>query len=345
MKRQDGLTSVELCAGGGGTALGLEAAGFRHLVLVERDPHACGTLQGNRPGWNAEQADVAAFDGRPFAGADLLSAGTPCTPFSGAGQKLGAGDERDLFPAVIRLAGRIGPRAVMIETADTILSGKFDGYRTQILSALSDLGYCTDWRVIECAGFVPQHRLRSLLVALRPEYAAAYRRQLPEPPGPPLAAGDALHDLMASRGWPGAAAWRGGAREVSPTIVGGSEKHGGPDLGPTGAKKAWARIGVNGFGVADQPPGPDGLEDRAAFTPAQRKKLADDLPAAMPMLTVAMGARLQGFPDDWRFSGGKGAQWGQVGNAFPAPVAMAYGLAIATALSARTARRIVRRIR
>ncbi len=90
---------------------------------------------------------------------------------------------------------------------------------------------------------------------------------------------------MAARGWPGAAAWARRAVGIAPTIVGGSKKHGGPDLGPTRARAAWAAMGVNGLGIADEIPGPDFPADKP------------------PKLTVAMVARLQGFPgrlDDHR---------------------------------------------
>ncbi len=84
---------------------------------------------------------------------------------------------------------------------------------------------------------------------------------------------------MGSAGWPGAAGWARRAARIAPTIVGGSKKHGGPDLGPTRARAAWRELGVDGLGIADSPPGP-------AFPPD-----------ALPKLTVAMVARLQGFPD------------------------------------------------
>jgi DNA (cytosine-5)-methyltransferase 1 len=127
--------------------------------------------------------------------------------------------------------------------------------------------------------------------------------------------GEALGEMMASNGWRGAAAWRDRADEIAPTIVGGSKKHGGPDLGPTRARAAWAALGVDGRGLADAAPD-------AHFV-------------GMPRLTVAMVARLQGFPDDWVIQGRKTAAYRQVGNAFPPPMARAVGLSLRAALTVR----------
>lgn len=92
------LTSIEICAGAGGQALGLERAGFNHVALVEIDRHCCNTLQLNRPQWNVRQADLNTFNGIPYKGVDLVAGGVPCPPFSKAGKQLGSSDERDLFP-------------------------------------------------------------------------------------------------------------------------------------------------------------------------------------------------------------------------------------------------------
>jgi DNA (cytosine-5)-methyltransferase 1 len=119
---------------------------------------------------------------------------------------------------------------------------------------------------------------------------------------------------MAADGWKGADDWRKRANKIAPTLVGGSKKHGGPDLGPTRAKSEWAKLGVDGMGIADAPPAPD-------FE-------------GMPRLTVEMAARIQGFPASWKFEGRKTAAYRQVGNAFPPPVAKALGLSIARALVA-----------
>ena len=96
-------TSIEICVGAGGQPLGLERAGFQHVALVEIDKWACETLRMNRPCWDVIEADVHGFDGRQYAGIDLLSGGVSCPPFSMAGLQLGHLDERDLFPQALRL--------------------------------------------------------------------------------------------------------------------------------------------------------------------------------------------------------------------------------------------------
>jgi DNA (cytosine-5)-methyltransferase 1 len=172
------------------------------------------------------------------------------------------------------------------------------------------------WKLLNASDFgVPQLRPRSVLVALQPEDAPWFRWPAPSAGRPP-SVGEAIGDLMGARGWPGAAGWARRASAIAPTIVGGSKKHGGADLGPTRAKRAWAELGVDGLGLADEPPAP----------------WAD--PALIPRLTCEMVARLQGWQDEWgwEFSGRKTARYRQVGNAFPPPVAEAVGGAIGRAL-------------
>ena|SRR5687768_18522474 len=110
-----GLSVLEVCAGAGGQARGLERAGFRHRGAVEVDPDCCKTLRLNRPSWTVHETDMNVFDGRPYRGVELLAGGLPCPPFSVAGKQLGPDDERNLFPAAIRLVDEIRPKAVMIE--------------------------------------------------------------------------------------------------------------------------------------------------------------------------------------------------------------------------------------
>jgi len=311
------LTVVEICAGAGGQALGLEQAGFAHAAAVELDADACETLRRNRgDAWKIIEDDVANVDGHAFTGIDLVAGGVPCPPFSVAGKQLGRDDERDLFPEALRLVAEIKPRAVLLENVRGLGTGRFSAYRAHILGQLRDLGYQTCWQLINASEHgVPQLRPRFVLVAVADPWAAAFRWPSPRPEPPPTV-GQTLADLMGSSGWPGADDWAARADQIAPTIVGGSKKHGGPDLGPTRARAAWRALGVDGLGIAADPPPPE-------------------FPAGQPpKLTVRMVARLQGFPDAWEFSGRKTAAYRQVGNAFPPPVARALGVTIAAALAA-----------
>jgi DNA (cytosine-5)-methyltransferase 1 len=316
------LTSLELCAGGGGQALGLETAGFSHVALVELNGHACETLRLNRPHWNVvegDERDLRYFNGKPYQGVDLVAGGVPCPPFSKAGKQLGRGDERNLFPEAIRVVRESQPKAVMLENVRGLLDAVFEDYRKYISTQLRDLGYVPFWHLVNAADFgVPQLRPRVIFVALRPDVARHFVLPIPSATKPPTV-GETLYPLMASRGWKGATAWKKQADEIAPTIVGGSHKHGGPDLGPTRAKRAWAALGVDAHVLADEPPGPDFV--------------------GPPRLTVPMVALLQGFPSEWKFSGRKTPAYRQVGNAFPPPVAAAMAEAIHAAIDVASSRK------
>ncbi|MBV9096006.1 MAG: DNA (cytosine-5-)-methyltransferase [Streptosporangiaceae bacterium] len=313
------LEVVEICAGAGGQALGLEQAGFEHALAVELDPAACATLRANRPGWKVAEGDAAdpeLWRPRDYRGVALLAGGVPCPPFTVAGRQLGAADERDLFAWAVELCAVIRPRALLLENVRGLSTSRFSAYRQHVADRLRDLGYVPGWRLLHACDFgVPQLRPRTVLVALREADAPWFRWPAPSP-RPPATVGQTVGGLMAARSWPGAAAWARRADRIAPTIVGGSKKHGGADLGPTRAKRAWAELGVDGLGLADQVPGPD----------------AD--PALVPRLTCEMVTRLQGWRDEWEwhFSGGKTARYRQIGNAFPPPVAGAVGSAIRRAL-------------
>ncbi|GAA1200202.1 DNA cytosine methyltransferase [Pseudonocardia alaniniphila] len=311
------LNVVEICAGAGGQALGLEQAGFEHELAVELDANACRTLRENRPSWKVAEGDVAdpeVWNPADYEGVSLLAGGVPCPPFTIAGKQLGATDERDLFAWAVELAATVQPRALLLENVRGLSMPRFAGYRQHVLDRLAELNYIGEWKLLQASDYsVPQLRPRFVLVALRAEDAPYFT--WPEPSDAPPSVGETLLNAMAADGWEGAAAWARKANRIAPTIVGGSKKHGGADLGPTRAKRAWAELGVDALGVADNPPQPG---DR--FTVG-------------PKLTAEMVALIQGWkPGSWKFSGRKTAKYRQIGNAFPPPVAAAVGHSIRRAL-------------
>lgn len=300
------LTCIEICAGAGGQALGLAMAGFAHVALIEYEKEYCDTLKLNRPEWNVKQGDIKDFSGVPYKNRiDLLAGGVPCPPFSVAGKQLGNDDERDLFPEALRLIREISPRAVMLENVRGFLDPIFEGYREMILNSISTLGYKTQIKLLNACDYgVPQLRPRIVIVGIRNDILTEFHYPEGHPELAPTV-GQTLYDLMKANGWKGAKKWADGANKIAPTVVGGSKKHGGPDLGPVRARKAWAELGVDGLGVADNAPMPD-------FE-------------GMPRLTPRMIARIQGFPDTWSFGNKKTAACRMIGNAFPPPVACAVG--------------------
>lgn len=302
------LTCVEICAGAGGQAIGLDLAGFEHLALIEYEADYCVVLKQNKPEWNVICADVHNFDGTSYKGVDLLAGGVPCPPFSVASKQLGKDDERDLFPEAIRLVEEINPRAVMLENVRGFLDPKFAEYREHIMDSIRNLGYKVSIKLLNACDYgVPQLRPRVIIVGIRDdiktpfEYPEEHREAAPT-------VGETLKDLMGANGWAGLEDWVAGANKIAPTIVGGSKKHGGPDLGPVRARRAWAELGVDGNGIANEAPAADFV--------------------GMPKLTKEMVALIQGFPPEWNFGTKKTAACRMIGNAFPPPVAKAVGLEI-----------------
>lgn len=302
------LTCVEICAGAGGQAIGLDMAGFEHIALVEYEKEYCQVLKDNKPHWNVICDDVHNFDGNQYKGVDLLAGGVPCPPFSVASKQLGQDDERDLFPEAIRLVKEMNPRAVMLENVRGFLDPKFADYRNHILESIESLGYKVQIKLLNASDFgVPQLRPRVVIVGIRNDIKAEFKYPDESTNSAPTV-GEVLGELMGANGWKKLDDWVTHANKIAPTIVGGSKKHGGPDLGPARARKAWAELGVDGAGVANEAPAAD-------FE-------------GMPKLTKEMIALIQGFPPEWTFGKKKTAACRMIGNAFPPPVAKAVGLEI-----------------
>ncbi len=327
--RTNRLASIELCAGAGGLALGLEQAGFDPVLLLDNRDVACETLRANRPRWNVLHKDLLRFEprvdlpGHPEI--DLLAAGLPRVKSAAtASRPRGSGWELELFETTARLTVELRPRALLLENVPDLLKREeYASSRHRVAKHLEDAGYEYCWLLVDACDFgVPQHREYAVMVALREggvdNFAANLR---PIPPAPGLTVGAVLRGSMSARGWLQAAEWAAGADGIAPTIVGGSWDRGGGDLGPQGSVRAWAKYGVNGRALADDVPSASFVWD-----PSQG---ADH----MVKLTVDQVAALQGFPPYWTFEGRKTARYRQVGNATPPPFAHALGLSLRSILS------------
>ncbi|MDX2680764.1 DNA cytosine methyltransferase [Streptomyces sp. NY05-11A] len=309
---------MEICAGAGGQALGLERAGFDPVLLIDSKADACFSIDLNRPAWDVVCMDVAQFSPRmrpDTTALDLISGGLPRVKSSATVGRAEDTEERRVLRAAISLACNIGPKAVLFENVPDLVDGPdFAADRAWIDHELHQAGYRTSWKILNASDFgVPQNRKSGFLVALREPYFERFSWPLPDDDPPPTV-GEALGASMSAGGWPGAARWIKNADRVAPALVGGSDRRGGADLGPTGSKKAWAALGVNGNSLGDEPPGADFPVDE------------------LPKLTVDQAATIQAFPDHWKLFGGKTSRYRQVGHAMPPPLATAVGHALATAL-------------
>jgi DNA (cytosine-5)-methyltransferase 1 len=314
----DRLTVVEICAGAGGMSIGLERAGFEHVALIENDNHSAGTLSRNGSDWTVIKEDVRTMDFRLYRqlDIDLVSGGPPCQPYSSDGYGLGKEDPRDLLPECVRIVDEIRPKAFLFENVDGLLQARHSDHVADVLRGFKRAGYDVDLHRIQAKDYgLAQERSRVLFIGIRKDLALSFRMP-PKFPQRRTNIGDVLVDLMAANGWEGAYQWARERREnnhVASTIV---TRRGKPR-----AKEAarWASKGVDIAGLPDTAP-----------TKEQASK-----PGFKPALTARMRARLQGFPDDWVFVGGKQATADQIGNAVPPRMAQALGLAIRAALKAK----------
>lgn len=315
------FTSLELCSGLGGQALGLEQAGFDPVMLVDADEGSCKTIALNRRHWAVLREDVRSIDPHDLfdsvpQGVDLISAGLPRIKSSAQVARRNDDQEREVLRAVVRLTTSLCPRALLLENLDALVVGdKFAGDREWIERELTGHGYRAHWNVLDAADFgVPQCRRSGFLVAL----PAAASRSFRWPSGGdtrPSTVGEVLYSSMAGRGWPGARRWSEAADRPGPALIGGSNRRGGADLGPSGSKKAWLGVGVDGSSLSDDVP---------------HAKFPVD---GVPKITIRQAAMLQRIPDHWVIYGGKTAVYRQIGHAMPPPVAKAMGIALADVLA------------
>ncbi|MFG2818294.1 DNA cytosine methyltransferase [Kitasatospora sp. NPDC048365] len=313
------FSSLEICSGAGAQALGLERAGFDPVMLIDNNEYACRTINQNRRNWQVRCEDVLDFDPADHPetyDVDLLSGGLPRVRSAAAVRRAEDETERKLLRAAIWLATAVRPKALLLENVpDLVEKDEYAEDRSWIEDELAHAGYRPSWKVLNAADFgVPQNRRSGFLVAL----AASHHTDFvwPEPGGRAVVTvGETLGDSMAIRGWPGAALWAERADRPAPALIGGSARRGGADLGPTGSKRAWATIGIDGTNLADDFPAADFPVD------------------GIPRLSVHQAAMIQSIPEDWIIYGRKTAAYRQIGHAMPPPLATAVGRAIAGALA------------
>lgn len=327
------FTSVELFAGGGGLALGMHKAGFKHILLNEYDKDACATLQKNMPDWNVVEGDIHDVDFTSYCGkVDLLTGGFPCQAFSYAGKRLGFEETRGtLFFELARAVKEIQPKVFLAENVKGLL--EHDNGRTieTIKSVIAELGYTLiEPRVLRAILYnVPQKRERLILIAIRNDIAPLVSFEWPSVCGDIRTLRDAFFsgelydsDVPKSEGQKYPAAkervmklvpeggdWRNLPKNIAEEYMKGSYHLGG---GKTGMAR---RLSM----------------DEASLTltcsPAQ-KQTERCHPTETRPLTVREYARIQTFPDNWQFCGSLSSQYKQIGNAVPVNLAWAIGRAV-----------------
>ncbi len=327
------FTSIELFAGGGGLALGMHKAGFKHLLLNEFDKDACATLRANIPEWNVVQGDIHDIDFTPYHGkVDFLTGGFPCQAFSYAGKRLGFEETRGtLFFEMARAIKEIQPKVFMAENVKGLLEHDHGRTIDTIKSVIAELGYTLiEPRVLRAILYnVPQKRERLILIAIRNDIAPFVNFDWPSVCGDLRTLRDAFYkgdlydcDVPESEGQrypvskervlklvPEGGDWRDLPEEVAKEYMKGSYHLGG---GKTGMAR---RLSM----------------DEASLTltcaPAQ-KQTERCHPKETRPLTVREYARIQTFPDDWQFQGSLTAKYKQIGNAVPVNLAWAIGRSI-----------------
>lgn len=324
------FTTIELFAGAGGLALGMEKAGFSHIMLNELDHSACETLRKNRSGWNVVENDIHEIDFKPFyKKVDLLTGGFPCQAFSFAGKRLGFEETRGtLFFELARAVKESQPKVFVAENVKGLL--EHDNGRTLqvIRDVIAELGYTLiEPRVLRALQYdVPQKRERLILIALRNDIAPFVKYEWPDVSDKFRTLRDAFYagelfdcDVPSSKGQeypeskrkvmelvPEGGDWRNLPPDVAKEYMKGSYNLGG---GKTGMAR---RLSL----------------DEASLTltcaPAQ-KQTERCHPLETRPLTVREYARIQTFPDEWEFCGSLSAQYKQIGNAVPVNLAWAIG--------------------
>jgi DNA (cytosine-5)-methyltransferase 1 len=324
------LTTIELFAGAGGLALGIERAGFRTLGLVECDRDAANTLNSNRKSWkviHGDIADVSCLDLESYFGIKsgelaLLSGGAPCQSFSYAGKRLGLEDARGtLFYHYALFLQKLQPKMFLFENVRGLLTHDDGRTYETILKIFADTGYTIQKEVLNAWDFgVAQKRERLITVGIRNDLADKIHYEFPKPHKYKPVLRDVLQDVPDSAGTP----YSDYKRKIFDLVPpGGYWRDIPPDIAKEYMKSCWnmggGRTGILRRLSLDEP-------SLTVLTSPSQKQTDRCHPLESRPFTIRENARCQSFPDDWVFCGNVGSQYKQVGNAVP--VNLAYDIAV-----------------
>ena len=324
------VTGIELFAGAGGLALGLEEAGIHTLAYVEVDKFCCETLRMNRPSWNVICEDIHKVDFMPYRGrVDLVTGGFPCQAFSFAGKKLGFEDTRGtLFHEFARCVKEAQPLMFLAENVRGLISHDHGRTLSTILEVLGDLGYDIQYQVLNAAFYgVGQKRERIVIVGIRKGSGISFT--YPEPDQKMTILRDALRDCPPSEGQQYSDKKKKYLAQVPP---GGCWV----DLPETAQREYMGKSFYSGGGKRGMARRISWDEPCLTLTCSPSQKQTERChPDETRPFTVREYARIQSFPDDWVFSGGIGEKYKQIGNAVPVEMARRIGVQLVKSIQRR----------
>lgn len=316
------LSAIDLFAGAGGTALGLENAGFRHVAVNEFDRWAAATLRGNRPNWNVLEGDVHQIDFSEFKDSvDLVEGGFPCQAFSYAGKKRGFADTRGtLFHEFARVVEEVRPKIAIGENVRGLLTHDDGRTLRAMTSTMQGLGYKVAFKVLRSQYLdVPQKRERLIIIGVRADLETPIL--FPRERNYTVSIREAIGDFPESIGMK-YADWK---KEIMAMVPpGGYWRHLPEDVQRSYMKASYF-LGGGKTGLArrlhwDEP------SLTLTCNPAQ-KQTERCHPEETRPLNVREYARIQTFPDEWNFEGGMSQQYKQIGNAVPVNLGYHIGMA------------------
>lgn len=323
------ITEIELFAGAGGLALGLEEAGIKGLEFVEFDHDACNTLRTNRPKWNIIEDDIHNVDFTRYSGKiDIVTGGFPCQAFSYAGKKLGFEDTRGtLFHEFARCVKEVNPKMFLAENVKGLLSHDKGRTFSTIINVFEGLGYTLQYKVLNaCFYGVGQKRERVVIIGIRNDLTDKIKFNYPVPDKEWTTLRTALKDCPESEG----ESYSENKKKVMELVPAGGCW---VDL-PSDIAKAYMKKSYYSGG------GRRGMARRIAWdepcltltTSPSQKQTERCHPDETRPFTVREYARIQSFPDTWEFAGKMSNKYKQIGNAVPVEMARRIGVQIVKTL-------------